>query len=138
MHRRDRSSLFFIHLLLGAAFALLIFPRIAYAGKQCALVPPKGYMSPNGGSDNGNGNGNGDGGGSDTNGSGNNTVPDHGNGTSTNGTTPTGSCVKNKVMTGWYTGWHAQQFPLEQLSWKKYSIVTYAFACVCSPFNSRM
>ncbi|KAI0701975.1 glycoside hydrolase [Cytidiella melzeri] len=32
------------------------------------------------------------------------------------------------VATTWYTGWHAQFMPLDQLSWDKYSAVSYAFA----------
>ncbi|EKM57071.1 glycoside hydrolase family 18 protein [Phanerochaete carnosa HHB-10118-sp] len=32
------------------------------------------------------------------------------------------------VATTWYTGWHAQYLPLEDISWDKWSSVSYAFA----------
>ena len=34
------------------------------------------------------------------------------------------------VATTWYTGWHAQYLPLENVSWDKYSSISYAFAYV--------
>ena len=34
------------------------------------------------------------------------------------------------VATTWYTGWHAQNLPPEQISWDKYSAINYAFAYV--------
>jgi hypothetical protein len=32
------------------------------------------------------------------------------------------------VAATWYAGWHANDFPPENLSWEKYNRVTYAFA----------
>jgi chitinase len=32
------------------------------------------------------------------------------------------------VATAWYAGWHAQDFPLANVSWDKYTEMTYAFA----------
>jgi len=32
------------------------------------------------------------------------------------------------IATAWYAGWHAADFPLSKVSWKKYTQVTYAFA----------
>jgi hypothetical protein len=34
------------------------------------------------------------------------------------------------VAAAWYTSWHARDFPVEQLSWSKYTHLTYAFAYV--------
>ncbi|KDQ11022.1 glycoside hydrolase family 18 protein [Botryobasidium botryosum FD-172 SS1] len=36
--------------------------------------------------------------------------------------------AKGHVATAWYTSWHAAEFPLEKVSWKKYTALTYAFA----------
>ncbi|KAF8973025.1 glycoside hydrolase superfamily [Flammula alnicola] len=32
------------------------------------------------------------------------------------------------ISAAWYTGWHAADFPLSQVSWSKYTHLTYAFA----------
>ena len=32
------------------------------------------------------------------------------------------------VATTWYAGWHGTDFPPENVSWSKYTSVTYAFA----------
>lgn len=32
------------------------------------------------------------------------------------------------IATTWYTGWHAQHLPLEDISWEKWSSISYAFA----------
>lgn len=34
------------------------------------------------------------------------------------------------VAATWFAGWHGDEFPLSQLSWNKYTHVTYAFAYV--------
>ena len=35
------------------------------------------------------------------------------------------------VSTAWYAGWHADEgFPLDAVSWDKYTHLTYSFACV--------
>ena len=34
------------------------------------------------------------------------------------------------IVASWYTSWHAQNFPLNQVSWSKYSHVIYSFGCV--------
>ena len=34
------------------------------------------------------------------------------------------------VAMTWYTGWHRQYLALEDVSWEKYSAVSYAFAYV--------
>jgi len=34
----------------------------------------------------------------------------------------------NYVASTWYAGWHATDFPIEYISWEKYTSVTYAFA----------
>jgi len=34
------------------------------------------------------------------------------------------------VAAAWYTGWHAVDFPLSQVSWSKYTHLIYAFAWV--------
>jgi chitinase len=34
------------------------------------------------------------------------------------------------IASAWYTGWHATDFPLEDVSWSKYSHMSYAFAFV--------
>ena len=31
------------------------------------------------------------------------------------------------VSAAWYTGWHADDFPLSQVSWSKYTHLIYAF-----------
>lgn len=31
------------------------------------------------------------------------------------------------VAAAWYTGWHAQDFTLDDVSWDKYTHMTYAF-----------
>lgn len=31
------------------------------------------------------------------------------------------------VASAWYTGWHATDFPLSNVSWDKYTQLTYAF-----------
>ena len=36
------------------------------------------------------------------------------------------------VATSWYTGWHSQYLPIANISWSKYSAMSYAFACVSS------
>ena len=32
------------------------------------------------------------------------------------------------VSSTWYTGWHATDFPLSNVSWDKYTHIKYAFA----------
>ena len=32
------------------------------------------------------------------------------------------------ISAAWYTGWHATDFPLSQVSWSKYTHLIYAFA----------
>jgi len=34
------------------------------------------------------------------------------------------------ISAAWYTGWHAKDFPLSQVSWEKYTHLIYAFAWV--------
>jgi chitinase len=34
------------------------------------------------------------------------------------------------VAATWYAGWHSTEFPLDKLSWSKYTHVTYSFAWV--------
>lgn len=36
----------------------------------------------------------------------------------------------DSVATAWYAGWHGADFPPENISWSKYTAVTYAFAFV--------
>lgn len=82
-----------------------------WAAPMCSLRAASkspSSASPTGGIDNGNGKGGGGGGGG-----------------STNNTLPT-----DVVATTWYAGWHASKFPLNKVSWKKYTSVTYAFAYV--------
>lgn len=38
------------------------------------------------------------------------------------------SSTDDIVATTWYTGWNADQLPVDQVSWDKYTSVTYAFA----------
>jgi hypothetical protein len=33
-----------------------------------------------------------------------------------------------KVAAAWYAGWHSNDFPLQDVSWKKYNMVFYATA----------
>jgi hypothetical protein len=33
-----------------------------------------------------------------------------------------------QVAAAWYAGWHSSDFPLQDLSWKKYTMVFYATA----------
>ena len=33
-----------------------------------------------------------------------------------------------KVAAAWWAGWHSDLLPLDQVSWKKYTHMTYAFA----------
>lgn len=40
---------------------------------------------------------------------------------------------ESMISAAWYTGWHADDFPLSDVSWEKYTHLKYAFACVnCS------
>jgi chitinase len=41
------------------------------------------------------------------------------------------------IAAGWYTSWHAQDVPLDQLSWSKYTHLIYAFvyALLCTLFD---
>ena len=32
------------------------------------------------------------------------------------------------VAAAWYAGWHASDFTLDDVSWEKYTLMTYAFA----------
>ncbi|GJE93418.1 glycoside hydrolase family 18 protein [Phanerochaete sordida] len=41
---------------------------------------------------------------------------------------PVCSGTPEAVATTWYTGWHAQHLPLEDISWDKWSSISYAFA----------
>lgn len=34
------------------------------------------------------------------------------------------------VAAAWYAGWHASDFTLDDVSWEKYTLMTYAFASV--------
>jgi hypothetical protein len=38
--------------------------------------------------------------------------------------------ARNRVSAAWYAGWHATDFPLEKVSWNKYTHLTYSFALV--------
>ncbi len=38
------------------------------------------------------------------------------------------------VAAAWYAGWHASDFTLDDISWEKYTLMTYAFASVLVPF----
>lgn len=40
------------------------------------------------------------------------------------------------ISTAWYTGWHAKDFPLSQVSWSKYTHLTYAFALTTPDVNT--
>jgi chitinase len=40
----------------------------------------------------------------------------------------TTSISNSTISAAWYTGWHAADFPLSQVSWSKYSLMIYAFA----------
>ncbi|KAF8895737.1 glycoside hydrolase superfamily [Gymnopilus junonius] len=41
----------------------------------------------------------------------------------------TGHAIHNSTISAaWYAGWHAKDFPLSQVSWSKYTHLTYAFA----------
>jgi chitinase len=41
----------------------------------------------------------------------------------------TGKARKTKVAAAWYAGWHADAgFPLSDVSWSKYTHLTYSFA----------
>ena len=45
-------------------------------------------------------------------------------------TTPSsgGNNTVDVVATGWYPGWLGDEFPPSQISWSKYSALTFAFA----------
>lgn len=36
--------------------------------------------------------------------------------------------LEDVVATGWYAGWSGDQFPPNQISWDKYTALTFAFA----------
>lgn len=40
------------------------------------------------------------------------------------------------VATTWYAGWHSQYLGVDDISWDKYTSVTYAFAYVLSAYVS--
>ncbi|KDR75109.1 hypothetical protein GALMADRAFT_226758 [Galerina marginata CBS 339.88] len=40
------------------------------------------------------------------------------------------------ISAAWYTGWHAADFPLSQVSWLKYTHLTYAFAITTPDVNT--
>lgn len=40
----------------------------------------------------------------------------------------TTSRSSSTISAAWYTGWHAADFPLSQVSWLKYTNLIYAFA----------
>jgi len=42
--------------------------------------------------------------------------------------TSTNSNNTNYVASTWYAGWHAKDYPIQDISWSKYTSVTYAFA----------
>jgi hypothetical protein len=48
----------------------------------------------------------------------------------TNGTSVAGNSTF--VAAAWYAGWHAADFPIANVSWSKYSRMTYSFASVSS------
>ena len=50
-----------------------------------------------------------------------NTTPSAGNGS-----------LEDVVATGWYAGWLGNQLPPTQISWNKYTALTFAFAWVPS------
>jgi len=39
-----------------------------------------------------------------------------------------GSAAGGKVAAAWWAGWHPDLLPLDKVSWKKYTHMTYAFA----------
>ena len=49
-------------------------------------------------------------------------------GTSSTGTGKNSSIGDEVVATTWYAGWHGTDFPPENVSWSKYTSVTYSFA----------
>ena len=50
---------------------------------------------------------------------------------SAGGATSTGNVTEvEMVAAAWYAGYHASDFPVSNISWDKYTQVTYAFACV--------
>jgi hypothetical protein len=36
--------------------------------------------------------------------------------------------TNGKVAAAWWAGWHSDLLPLDKISWKKYTHMTYAFA----------
>ena len=40
------------------------------------------------------------------------------------------------VAAAWYTGWHAEDFTLDDVSWDKYTHMTYAFKLVIAIYQS--
>ncbi|PPQ87480.1 hypothetical protein CVT25_008216 [Psilocybe cyanescens] len=49
---------------------------------------------------------------------------------------PTISRSNSTISAAWYTGWHAADFPLSQVSWSKYTHLTYAFATTTPDVNT--
>ena len=41
------------------------------------------------------------------------------------------------VSAAWYAGWHTDDFPLSDVSWDKYTHLTYSFAYVPHPRRSQ-
>ncbi len=42
------------------------------------------------------------------------------------------------IAASWYAGWHGTDFTPQNVSWTKYTQVTYAFACVTTSFTGNM
>jgi hypothetical protein len=113
-----------LHVLLST----LLITGVSAAGRQCALIPPKGFLKASTGGptdgDHGSDSGSGGGGGGDGDGSSGGGGPANGGGSSPDFS----PCVRRKVSAAWYTGWHATQYPPSAIAWDKYSLLTYSFA----------
>lgn len=101
----------FIAILLVLSFTT-IFPGVSVNAEKCGLVPPKGTVRE-----------------SDGNGS-SGTGPSHTNnpGTGAGGYPGNNTTSDDVVVTGWYPGWQAGQAPPPNLTWEKFTHLTYAFA----------
>lgn len=45
-----------------------------------------------------------------------------------NSTAPASPSSSSVVSAAWYAGWHSDDFPLDSVSWDKYTHLTYSFA----------
>ena len=46
-----------------------------------------------------------------------------------NSTSPASPAANSSVVSAaWYAGWHSDDFPLDAVSWDKYTHLTYSFA----------